>query len=229
MSKKKKKSQNNNLFLDLIFSILVPSLLLTKGANYFPNLSAIELFLLALSIPILYGIYDFITNKHFNVISLAGLLNVTLTGGVGLFQASKLIIVIKEAGFPLILGLLMIIFNSRLQEFIKNQAEEILNVTLIISKSSKIFFNNWVKWISKQIPYTFFLSSILNGIMTIIIIQSQPGTQSFNEEIAKLLIWGFLGVAIPCMIVTIAIMIVGFKKLQKKTELKFEELFNEMK
>ncbi len=229
MSLNKKKSQNNNIFLDLIFSILIPSLLLTRGADYFPNLTAIELFLVALSIPILYGFYDFITNKHFNVISLAGLLNVTLTGGIGLFQASKIIIVIKEAGFPLVLGILMVVFNSRLQGFIKNQAEEILNIALIISKSSKVFFDNWVKWISRQIPYTFFLSSILNGIMTIIVIQSQPGTQTFNEEIAKLLVWGFLGVAIPCMIITIGIMIVGFKKLQKETSLKFEQLFKETK
>lgn len=220
-----KKSQNNNIILDLLFGILIPSMLLTRGPDYFPILSALELFLIAISIPILYGIYDLISNKHFNVISFAGLLNVALTGGVGLFQASKPIIVIKEAGFPLILGLLMIIFNTRLQGFIKTQAEEILNITLIISRSSKVFFDSWVKWISRQIPYTFFLSSILNGIMTIIVIQSQPGTQVFNEEIAKLLIWGFLGVAIPCMIVTIGIMIVGFKKLQNKTGLKFEELF----
>ena len=65
--------------------------------------------------------------------------------------------------------------------------------------------------------------------MTIIVIQSQPGTQTFNEEIAQLLVWGFLGVAIPCMIITIGIMIVGFKKLQKETSLKFEQLFKEVK
>ena len=61
-----KNKNNSSVFFDLVFSIIVPALILTKGTEYFTMLTPIQLFVFALSFPIIYGLYDFINSKHFN-------------------------------------------------------------------------------------------------------------------------------------------------------------------
>lgn len=224
-----KDKNNSSVFFDLIFSIIIPAFILTKGKNYLTMLTPVELFIFALSFPILYGLYDFISSKNFNVISLAGFFNVMLTGGVGLLEATKPIIILKETGFPFVLGVLLLVFNHKVFNFIKEHADEMLDVKKIKEHTTSIFYNSWLNKISKRVIYPFFLSALLNGIITYIIIQSAPGTQAFNEEIAQLLLWGFLGVALPCLIVTMVVLIISFKELEKETTLSFNELFREMK
>ena len=217
--------KSSSVFLDLIFSIVIPSFLLTRGPGYFPSFSALEILLFALAFPIIYGLYDLLSNKHFNVISLAGFLNVLLTGGIGLVQASKPIIIIKEAGFPLIIAILLFVFRDRLVAFIKEQSKEVLNLKKILLHTTQRFMNEWYKIIAKRMVYPFLLSAFLNGVITYIIIQSVPGTQAFNEELAQLLIWGFIGIALPCLVFMLIILYLSVRSLQKKTGLGFEEMF----
>lgn len=215
----------HSVLLDLVFSIAIPSFILSKGVDYFPNFDPILIFCIALSFPILYGLYDFFTSKNFNIISVAGFLNVLLTGGIGLMQASKPVIILKEVGFPLIVGSLLFIYREKLLHFIEKNAEDILDLRKILMHTSQKKLDEWYYLISKQISYPFFLSALLNGIITYIIIQSVPGSQEFNEEIAQLLVYSFVGIALPCMIYMFFLMFRSISKLQKMTGLKFEELF----
>ena len=225
---KPSQQKSSSLLYDLLFSIALPSLFLTRGPDIFPNLSPVTIFILALSIPIMYGIYDQLTNKNFNIISFLGFLNVLLTGGLGLLQATKILIVIKEAGFPLLIGIFCIIFNSRLQKHVYTHIDTLLNVKRITQKISQKKFKEWIKRVSLYFSFPFFLSSLLNGILTYIIIQSQPGTQEFNSEIGRLLIWGYAGIAIPCIIFTLLLLWYLLASLKADTGLSYQELFKDL-
>ena len=82
MSTQTQAKRPNNTFLELIFNIIVPSIILMKlsGDEYLGSVYAL---VVALFFPIGYGLFDFIKNKSMNFISLLGFLSTLLTGGIG--------------------------------------------------------------------------------------------------------------------------------------------------
>lgn len=219
-----RRAQNpKRIFLDLIFSILIPSFLLTRGDQFIP-VDPVTLFFIALAFPTGYGLYDLFIKKYVNIISILGFVNTLLSGVVVIFEASKFFIVVKEAGFPLLIGVALLYYNKSVAEFIRVVTDDMFDKARILTKISSKTLDEWYKKIALQFTYPFFLSAFLNLVITYIIIQSPTGTEAFNEEMGRLIFWGFLGIAIPTTIATMVILILGVLKLQKLTGLKFEEL-----
>lgn len=219
-----RRAQNpRRIFLDLIFSILIPSFLLTKGENYIA-VEPVTLFLIALFFPTAYGLYDLLIKKYVNIISILGFINTLLSGVVVIFSLSKFFIILKEAGFPLLIGISLLYYNKSVLEFIKIITDDILNKRIILTKISQKKLNKWYKNIATYFSYPFFLSGFLNFLITYIIIQSPVGTEAFNDEMGRLIFWGFLGISLPTTIATLIIFIVGFSQLKNLTKLSFEEL-----
>lgn len=219
-----RRAQNpKRIFLDLIFSIIIPSFILTRGENYLP-VDPVTLFFIALAFPTGYGLYDLIAKKYVNIISILGFVNTLLSGVVVIFEASKFFIILKEAGFPLLIGIALLYYNKSVADFIKVVTDDVFDKKRILTKITLKTLQEWYRKVAFQFTYPFFLSALLNLVITYIIIQSPTGTQAFNEEMGQLLVWGFLGIAIPTTIATMAILIVGVLKLQKLTGLSFEQL-----
>ena len=110
-SKESDIPRRENTWLNLGFNILIPSLLLIKGKKIFEMMFAelpanidVIIFVLALAFPIVYGVYDLIKRRKWNIFSIVGILSVALTAGIGLMRISREWIIIKEGIVPLILG-----------------------------------------------------------------------------------------------------------------------------
>ena len=75
----------SNPLLDLLLSIVVPSIILMKfsGDN---DLGASGALVVALAFPVGLGLYQLVRYKITNYIALLGLVSVLLTGGIGLLQ-----------------------------------------------------------------------------------------------------------------------------------------------
>lgn len=93
--------KNENAFLNLLFNILLPILILNKGSEMLGALAALGL---ALLFPIAYGLYDLAQRRKVNMFSIIGLLNVSLTGGLAVSGLGGFWFALKEAVFPLIIG-----------------------------------------------------------------------------------------------------------------------------
>ena len=219
-----KRAQNpKRLFYDIILSVLIPSFLLTRGEDFI-DIDPVTLFFIALAFPTIYGLYDFIFNKYFNIISVLGFINTLLSGAVVIFELGKTFIVLKEAGFPLLIGLLLLYYKKSTTEFIRVITDDILDKKKILEKISENKLKKWYEQIAIRFIYPFFLSAILNFIITYIIIQSPVGTPEFNEEMGQLIVWGFIGIALPATIAIIIILFLGFKKLKLITKLEIDDI-----
>ena len=76
-------------FSSLLTSIIIPTLILMYGKDYFP-LSPIQLLLFALAFPASFSVFELYKTKNISFISILGILNVLLTGGIAcLSSASK--------------------------------------------------------------------------------------------------------------------------------------------
>ena len=93
-----------NLFLNLIFNIALPSLVLSKLSTP-ERMGPVAGLVVALAFPLGYGVWDYAKRRHANFISIIGLASVLLTGGLGLLHISVFWFAVKEGVVPAIIGL----------------------------------------------------------------------------------------------------------------------------
>ncbi len=98
--------------IDLLVSIVLPSVILMKfsGAE---NLGASTALIVALSLPLSWGLFELFKYKKFNFIALLGLISVILTGGIGLLQLDTQWLAVKEAAIPGLIGLAVLISTMK--------------------------------------------------------------------------------------------------------------------
>ncbi len=94
--------------VDLLFSIIIPSLILMKfsGENALGTGTAL---IVALAFPLGWGLYELLKYRKFNFIALLGLISVLLTGGIGLLQLDPQWMAVKEAAIPGLIGIAVLI------------------------------------------------------------------------------------------------------------------------
>jgi len=98
-------------FLDLIISIIIPSVILMKLSGD-DKLGATTGLIVALAFPIIYGLYELIANGKRNGIALLGIISVLLNGGIGLLEIGPEWLAIKEAAIPLCIGIGVLVANK---------------------------------------------------------------------------------------------------------------------
>ncbi len=215
-----KKEKNNGFIFDLIFNVVVPSLILTKLSDP-TRLGQMNAFLLAMAFPIFYGLFDFIKKKNVNWVSGLGFINVLLTGGLGLMKLDGIWFAVKEAAIPTAIGLAVLVsikFKPLVKVLIYN--DKIINIDKVNfaldAKSGHNDFNKLLTNTSYLLSASFFLSAILNFSLAVFILKSPSGTVEFNQELGKMNALSFPVIMLPCAVVmtfTVWKLINGIKKI----------------
>lgn len=225
---KEDKSKKSNPVIDILFNIVIPSVILMKLSNP-ERLGQMNAFIIALSFPICYGIFDFIKRKNFNPFAILGFVNVLLTRGLGLLKAEGIWFAVKEATIPGIIGAAIII-SMKFKPLVRTM---LYNDTIMDTKkvnacldehSAHQGFENLLKNTSYLLASSFFLSSILNFSLAVIILKSPAGTVEFNQELGKMNALSFPVIMLPCMVVMMIALwklVTGIKHL---TGLELEEV-----
>ncbi|MEE2743177.1 MAG: MFS transporter, partial [Bdellovibrionota bacterium] len=72
---------------------------------------------------------------------------------------------------------------------------------------------------------SFILSAVLNFALAIYLLKSDPGTESFNQELGKMTALSFPVIMVPCLIVTFGAIWYLNKGIKNLTGLSSEEIF----
>ena len=209
-----KEEKQENSFLNLALNIIIPTLIMMKGRDYWPEGSPIWANLvLGLSFPIGYGIYDFITRRKYNFFSILGFISVLLTGGFALSELEPIWFAVKEAAIPAIFGIVVLgsMFTSypliRVFLFNKNiiQVEKVENAMLQLN--NKEAFDKLLNFCSYLLAGSFFISAILNYFLSIYIVKSPAGTPERMGEIEKMFPYSIVIISIPMLLITFFILL----------------------
>lgn len=231
MSTQTKAKRPNNTFLELIYNIAIPSIILMKlsGDEYLGSMYAL---IFALLFPIGYGLYDFIKNKSVNFISLLGFLSTLLTGGIGLFELDVQWLAIKEAAIPLAIGLVVLISGFWGKPLI---AKILLNPMLfnldliyetLFNKGKTDEFKAKIQRANHLLSIAFIFSATMNYLLAKWIVVSPAGTTQFNEQLGEMTLLSYPVIALPSTIMLMAIMFYVVKSVMKLTDLKLEQVLN---
>lgn len=235
----KPKNQENPLG-GLLFNIILPVAILNQGTKRFGPENALWALAIALALPIGYGLYDYFTNHKKNYVSLLGIVNVGITGGLAMMQLEGFWFAVKEAFFPFIIGVAIAISGFINKPFLKSvlwnpqvfDTEKIESALAANGKSDRLpalFVRaNWVFAIS------FFISSFLNFVLAIRIFEKIPeGVDSatrqglLNEQIAQMTWKGYIVIAFPLMFLMMALIWYVVREIRRDSGLTFEQIFKE--
>ena len=217
--------------IEILINVVIPSVILMKFSGE-EDLGTVNALVLALAFPLLYGGVDLIRNRKLNYIALLGLVSVMLTGGIGLFKLDVKWLAIKEAAIPAIIGLVVVVTGFTKSPLVKKlifnplvMATEKVNQALIENRSVELF-DQKLRFANHCLAGTFVFSAIMNYVLAKVIVTSDAGTVSFNEELGKMTVLSYPMIAIPSMIMLVGIMWYVFRVIKRLTGMKLEEIFD---
>ena len=216
-------------FVDLLVSIVIPSVVLMKFSGP-DKLGATWGLVVALAFPIAWGLWELFANKKRNWVALLGVVSVLLTGGIGLFEIDSKWLAVKEAAIPAIIGIGVLVASKMgfplVRKLLFNPA--IMNVERIneeLDKNGKqVQFEQRLDRANYFFAGTFAFSAVMNFILAKWLVTSDSGTTAFNEELGRMTLLSYPMIAIPSMIMMIGIFFFIWKTANKLTGFTLEEM-----
>ena len=223
------KGKNENPLLNLLTSIIIPAVILSKFANE-EYLGVVPGFIIALAFPIGQGLYEIIKTRKPGFISIIGLASIFLTGIIGILQLPTEWLAFKEASVPLLIGMAVVLSLKTRYPLVKKLFfnDSLLDMErigkILDEKNAHGAMEKTLKISTYMIGGSFLLSAVLNFILAKVIVTSPSGTEAFNAELGRLTALSYPVIALPSTIVMCVALWYLFAKLKKLTGLEFEEL-----
>ena len=231
-STQQKRPSFSHLLFELTISIILPTIILKKLSGS-EHLGPVWSLVLALSLPLGYGIYRFIKDKKPGFVPVLGFIGILLTGGIGLLQLDPKYIAIKEAAIPFIIGVATIISLKTPYPLVKtflfsSQIMQVDKINSALAANGNLEkFNRSLEVATYILAVSFLVSSILNYVLAKIIVTSPAGTAEFNDQLGTMNLLSYPVIMIPCMIIMIVAMMYLFSRITKMTGLSIEEIMHE--
>ena len=223
--------KEENPLLSLLLNIAVPSIVLHQFSERH-QLGPVWALVVALSIPIAYGLYDWLRRREFNLFSMLGASSVVLTGGLGLIQADAIWVAIKEASFPLFFAIAILTSTRTARPLVRIflMSPQIVDVPAIehaLKKHGKEeAFQGLLFRSSAVLSISMLLCAVLSFGVAIYILRSEPGTPEFNQELGRMIALGFPIAGIPAMLILLYAFWMLVRGLKTLTGLDTGDIFN---
>jgi hypothetical protein len=220
-----------NVWLNLLCNAVAPGILLTqlsKPERFGPKWALI----VALAIPVGYAIWDLVTRRHWNVISIIGFAGTLVTGALGLLNVDNFWFAVKEAAVPVVIGLAIPLSLRTSQPLVRALLynDQVLDTGKIGGalkvKCAEAGFDGLLKWASWVLAASFLGSAIVNFFLTRYIVNAAPGSAERMAQIGKLHFWVWPVIVVPSMLVMMWTLIRLVKGIEELTGLKMDEMFH---
>lgn len=224
--------KKNNQLVELIFNIVIPSLILMKlsSEHYLGTVNAL---LLALAFPLGWGLFDLLRNRKFNFISSLGLISILLTGSIGLLHLNAQWFAVKEAAIPGLIGIAVLVSTRTRYPLIKTvlYSPTVIDVDKVdqhlIARGNTKAFEQRLQKATYLLSATFFFSSTMNYIMAKWIVTSPAGSEAFNEELGRMTLLSYPMIAVPSLLMMMAVLYYISRGMRNLAGLSFTEALHQ--
>lgn len=225
------KKKRENIFINLICNIVVPTVVLTKLSG--PERLGPQMgMFVALAFPLGYGIYDLIQRKKFNFLSIIGIVNVIMTGVLNELKVELFWFAVKEAAMPSLLGIAVLASMSTKRPIVReliwnDQAIDTEKVERVLDeRGQRSDFDRLLRNASFGVAFSFLLSAILNYGLARYLLKSPPGTVEFNAELGKMNFWTWFVITAPTMVVFLIVFWRLISGITRLTGMHLEEIMH---
>jgi hypothetical protein len=218
-----------NQWLNLLCNVVLPTLIFMKLSPE-DKLGPTWALALGCALPIGYGVYDYVTRKVFNLLSVLGLVAVLLKGVFGLLKTSAFWIACSEAALPLLFGI-GILLTIRGQEPLVQRfllSPQLFDIDRIRRQLALRGNAHRLRplMVTTSVAYagTMFLSAVLNFILASALLRAEPGSEEFVAQLGKFTGLQFPVIALPLMVLTVLLFLWVMKRLSTLTGVPAESL-----
>ena len=200
-----------NPLLEIGITIIVPAVVLMQLSSP-ERLGSVGALLLALAFPLGWGIWDGVRRRKLNWLSVLGVVSTLLTGGIGLLKLDARWLAVKEAAVPTLIGLAvlgsmwtkaplirLLVFNANLFDVPKVEQA-------LVQRSNQAAFETRLRQGTMLLAATFFFSGVANYLLARWVVTSPAGTEAFNQELGRLTLLSYPFIAVPSMVMMMALM-----------------------
>lgn len=220
-----------NPLIELLINLVIPSLILMNLSDP-EDLGPAKALLLALAFPLFWGTRDLIRRGKINVFAALGMLNVILTGGIGLLQLDTQWLAVKEAAIPGLIGVAIAI-----SAYTNYPLVRVLLYTPALMKVEQIqasleergntaAFESRLRIATWMLACSFFFSSVMNYILAVWIVTSPSGTPAFNEELGRMTLLSYPMIALPATVLMMAVLYYLARSIRKLAGLSLTDVLN---
>ena len=232
-----------NPLYSLLFNVALPVIILNQLSSRMGEQGPTWALLLALSLPVGYGLRSYVQEKKHNWLSIFGILNVLFTGGLALLQVKGIWFAVKEAAFPLLIGAFAYAttFRTPFMKTLMLHAQILdvrkINTALQASPALSTSFidhpqlNRLFKSSTLLFAFSFLLSSVMNFALAVWVFQPIADTVTevekmniLNEQVARMTWMGYVVIALPLSLFSIFVMWHLVRGLSRLTGLEFTHL-----
>ncbi len=219
-----------NPFVELAVTILAPGLVLMQfsGPQQLGNGGALAL---ALALPIGWGLWDGWRRRKINWLSVIGIVSTLLTGGIGLLQLDAHWLAIKEGVVPAVMGLVIaasawtrhplihaLVFDAALLDVPRIHRA-------LAERHSAAAFDRQLRTGTLLLGATFLLTGLASYALARWVVRSPAGSEAFNQELGRLTLLSYPLVALPSMLMMMALLYWLAAGARRLTGLQLGELF----
>jgi len=217
-----------NSLIELLITLIIPSIILMKLSGP-ENLGVVNALLLALAFPLAWGARDLLMRRKLNLFAALGLVSILLTGGIGLLQLDTQWLAIKEAAIPGLIGLAVAVSAHTRYPLVRVLlfSPALMNVERIQQslgqRGNGDAFDTRLKAATWMLGGSFFFSAAMNYFLATWFVVSPAGTPAFNEELGRLTLLSYPMIALPSMLIMIAVLYYLARSIRELAGLKLAE------
>ncbi|MBK1831824.1 hypothetical protein JIN77_13900 [Verrucomicrobiaceae bacterium R5-34] len=237
------KQQQENPLVNIMWNVLIPITALSflgKNGDDFWNVGPVYGMLIAVSLPVAYGIHHLIKTKKPNFFSILGVVSILLTGGIAIMayrdngtvdEQAPLWFALKEAAIPFVFGVTILISHwtktPLVRVFLYNP--DFFNIPMIEKRVQEKQNNEGYKKLlfsgTLLLAGSFFISMVMNYFLAMYFLRGNTGSQeAFNDGVAKLTGWGFAVIGVPMLVILMVTMWRFVSGLRNLTGMDNEEI-----
>ncbi len=219
-----------NILINLVCNVVLPGFLLDKLSKA-TVLGPVWGLIIALSIPLGYGLWDFARRRVWNVFSILGLTSVALTGVLGLLKTDAIWFAVKEAAIPSLLAVAIPLSLRTKQPLVRTLLfnDQLLDTGRIEAaleeRSTRPDFDRLLVSSSWILAASFLGSALLNYGLARWMLTATPGTDAFNTQLGRMNWMSWPVIFVPSMGVMVFALIRLVKGIERITGLNGEDLF----
>ena len=216
-------------FLSLLINVVIPSLLLTKGGQYF-SLDPRTLLFVALAFPLSAGLYEYVRFRKKDFISVFGLLSVGLSGGFSLMQLTPEWFAVKEAAIPALIGIFVIATANGTKPLVYHLIynDKVIDIPRVdealAQRDAAAEFSRLMRSTTMILAASFFVSAALNFVLARMVLKSPAGTPEFNEELGRMTALSYPVIVVPSMAVMMFAVWRLVSRIRQLTGLSLEDI-----
>ncbi len=217
-----------NPLLELLVTLIFPSFILMKLSGP-EDLGTLNAFLLALVFPFFWGSWSLLRERRINMLAVLGLCSILITGAIGLLQLNPQWLAVKEAAIPGLIGLAVVVSALTSKPLVKVLLlrPALMDVERIQEnleqRGNSLAFETSLKSATWMLGGSFLFSSVMNYFLATWVVTSPAGTQAFNEELGRMNLLSYPVIALPSMLIMVALFYYLARTLNHLAGLKLTE------